>query len=446
MSQQTPNTQKEHRPFVRLVLCHIWQALKKNWGFKVLALLIAIVLWAGLISQDPTLTREKTFTDVTLNVTGADTLKRNGLIVTSDLSNLLSGATVWVDVPQMQYQAASANNYNARIDLSRIRETGVQSIRVTSTNSSTYGTVKEISPESVQIEVEEYVTRYRIPVTLNIEGQAPDGYYAGTPNLDPPLVAVSGPKSVVDRVVRAEATLDLSTLPAQEGLVRTTAAFKLVDRLGNTVESKLLEVTSESVLLDSVVVEQQLYPMRTLVMSQLGLVTGEPEAGYEVKSITVTPSEVKVAGSSDSIDELDTIYPDGQVDVGGMNESFTQQLRVRKLSELKYVSNDTVTVAVEIGPVISSRTIDGLRVDLTGVGNGLNATLAVGQAAVTITGPQLFVDAIRPYHLTLSCDASGLTAGTYDLPVICQVSAEGGESYTIEVSPATVQVTLKERT
>ena len=105
-----------------------------------------------------------------------------------------------------------------------------------------------------------------------------------------------------------------------------------------------------------------------------------------------------------------------------------------------------MTVAVEIGPVISSRTIDGLRVDLTGVGNGLNATLAVGQAAVTITGPQLFVDALRPYHLTLSCDASGLTAGTYDLPVICQVSAEGGESYTIEVSPATVQVTLKERT
>lgn len=66
----------------------------------------------------------------------------------------------------MQYANASANNYSVRIDLSRIRETGVQQVKVQSTSSSTWGSVTEIYPETVEIEVEEYITRYRIPVSI----------------------------------------------------------------------------------------------------------------------------------------------------------------------------------------------------------------------------------------------------------------------------------------
>lgn len=442
MSQQNPSPKPREDFGWKNVLRRLGLALKKNWGFKLLALLIAIVLWAGLISQDPNLTREKAFSDVTISVTGADTLKRNGLIVVSDLSSVLSGAHLRVDVPQMQYQAATASTYNPRIDLSRIRETGVQTVKVSTTNSSTYGTVEEIVPDSVEIEVEEYVTRYRIPVTLYTIGSAPAGYYATTPNLDPPLVAVSGPKSLVDQIVRAEATLDLSQLPAREGTMRTTVPFTLVDAEGNAVESSLLEVTSESVLLDTVVVEQEIYAMRTMDLSDVGLVTGEPEEGYEIKSITITPSTIVAAGRAANLEVLDTLYPEGQVDVGGLNESFTQQLKVRKPSELVYLSSDTVTVAVDIGPVIVSRTMENLPVSITGVGKGLTSSMSTTQASVVITGPQLFVNALRSGNITLTCDASGLTAGTYDLPILCQLSAGEGESYTLDVQPLAAQVTL----
>ena len=247
--------------------------LLNNWGFKLLALLLAVGLWAGLISQDPTLTREKVFNDVTINVTGNETIKRNGLIVVSDLSSLLQNATLRVDVPQMQYQSAQASYYNARIDLSRLTQTGAQEVRVLTTNSTAYGNVTEINPATLQIEVEEYITRYRIPVAVDTVGTVPDGYYATTPSLDPPLVAVSGPRSLVEKVVRAEAVLDLSALPEREGLVRTAIPFRLLDEQGNAVESSLLEVTSESVLVDSVVVEQTLYSFRALDLSDVGLIS-----------------------------------------------------------------------------------------------------------------------------------------------------------------------------
>ena len=129
--QQNPSTQnmgKENKNHERrdAILRRIKSILLDNWGTKLLAILIAVALWAGLITQDPTLTREKQFTGVTVNVMGADTMKRNGYIVLEDLDEVLDDVTVRVSVPQGQYTKAAANNYSVRIDLSRITGDGVQ--------------------------------------------------------------------------------------------------------------------------------------------------------------------------------------------------------------------------------------------------------------------------------------------------------------------------------
>lgn len=416
-----------------------------QWPFKLLSLVIAIVLWSGLITQDPTLTREKVFTGVTISVSGEDTIKRNGLIVVSDLDAVTQDAKLRVEVPQMQYANASASNYNARIDLTRIRETGVQEVKVLTTSSSTWGSVIEISPETVEIEVEEYITRYRIPVSVVTVGEAPDGFYAAAPSLDPPQVTVSGPRSLVDRVVRAEAILDLSTLPAREGLMRTSVPFQLLDSDGEVIQSDLLEITSESVLVDSVIAEQYLYAKREIDMSTLGLTRGEPATGYEIKTVTVTPATITAAGWSANLDVLDTLYADSYVDVTGASESLTELIRVRRPSELAYLSSDTVTVAVEIGPVIQSRTFEDLKLSVEGTGSDYESSLTQNRASVTITGPQLWVEGLRSADLSLSCDATGLTAGTYELPIICKVNSSDDVAFDVEVVPRTVQVEITKK-
>ena len=57
------------------------------------------VLWAGLISQDNSLTRDKSWQNVNVSVNGLDTLKRNGFIVVSDLEELLANVSVTAAVP-----------------------------------------------------------------------------------------------------------------------------------------------------------------------------------------------------------------------------------------------------------------------------------------------------------------------------------------------------------
>ncbi len=441
--ENTPQTPKKSR--FQQAMTIIWNTLKQNWGFKLLALVLAVVLWSGLITQDPNLTREKVFSDVKITLSGSDAIKRNGLIVVNDLTDQLSGAQLRANVPQMRYNAATGSVYNVRVDLSRVTGTGVQELEVLTTNSTSYGTVSEVIPSSIQVEVEEYITRYRIPVNITTSGELPRGFYATVAQPDPPMVAVSGPKSVVNRIVQAEVLLEQSSLPAQEGDVRIAAPFYLLDAAGERVESSLLSVTSESVLLDSVVVELSLYSTKSMVISSLGVTTGTPAEGYEVKGVSCEPDFVIAAGKAENLALLDTLYASAMVDVTGRTASFQQVLKVRRPTELAYLSSDSVTVEVEIGPIIQEKLLADQKISVQNLGSGLKATLSNKTANVTINGPMLWVKGLRSSHVALACDLAGLAAGEYDLPVLCTVENTEGQPYTVDLSPGTLHVVIEEK-
>lgn len=414
----------------------------ENWGTKLLAILIAVALWAGLITQDPSLSREKQFNDVAVNVIGADTLRRNGFIVLEDLDLVLSDVSVRVEVPQNQYTNVTSSNYSIRVDLSRIRSAGVQDVKIMSTNSSTYGTVTQIDPSSVRLTVDEYVTRYRIPVTVVTEGEAPEGFYAAAPSIDPPMIAVSGPKSVVSRIACAQVVVDQSALQAKEGTVRRALPFILVDDTGAVIEDDMLQVTSESVLLDSLIVEQAVYSQRTLELSEMGLVVGQPAEGYEIKGVYITPSTITIAGRSNVISEIGMLYADSTVNVSGLKESVNKAVRVRQPSTLKYVSTDLVTVAVEIGPVITTRAYEA-QVELYGLAANLREVGGLRTASVLLTGAQPWLDSLSVSDVKLACDMGSIAEpGTYVLPITCTVEGGEGESYTCEINPPSVVVTV----
>ena len=438
MSNPSP---KKENGFKALCL-KLLKSLSRNGATKLLALLLALLLWAGLITQDPSLTRERTFSDVNVTVSGSESLLRNGFIVTSDLEEVLGNVTLRVAIPQMQYQNAQATNYNARIDLSRISEAGEQSVRITTSSSNTYGSVLDVSPSEVTITVEEYITRYRIPVRLSSVGSAPNGYYASTPSADPPMVAVSGPRSLVDQIVCAEATIELTQIPAREGVNRMAIPFHLLNAAGELIESDLLEITSESVLLDSVVIEQQLYSLKTIPLSDTGLLRGTPGRGYEIKSVTVTPDIITVAGSANVLAELDALYPEDYVDVTGLTESFNKRLRLRDPGGLNYTSANAITVAVEIGPVIQSSTFTNLSISCRNVEGGFAAALEIPAASVTVSGPQLWLEQLKKSSISLICDASGLSEGEYQLPIICTIADSEDQPYSVEVTPDFINVTI----
>lgn len=441
MNTQLQNIRQKLRP--DRLLRRFWTMLSHNWPWKLLALLLALCLWAGLITQDTSLTRERVFYDVPVSVAGEDTLRRaNGLIVVSGLEDDNLTARMRVEVPQGEYNTVTAANYNPRIDLSRVTSAGEQTLKISVTNTSAYGTVTSVSPDSVTIEVDEYVTNYRVPVTVNLSGDYPEGYYGVAPTASPSTVTISGPKTVVDRIVRVVVDYDVSQLAAQEGKARTALPLRFVDLKGDTVESDLLEVSSANVLLRSVVVEQTLYPIQTVELSGTALTQGTPADGYHIASVQVSPASITAAGDGQALSGIEQLYLENPVDVTGATESFTVSIKVKKPSEITYLSADTVTVAVNIEPVEISRTFDNVKLFAKGITDGLSASLSQKTLNVVLTGPQLTLNNLRAANVTAYVDVTDLEEGEYLLPVRVRIENGSMDGITYIATPAGVQVTL----
>ena len=424
----------------QVAFLHLWHMLRHNLGWKILALFLAVALWAGLITQDPTLIREKTFTDVPVTIVGAETLKKNGKIVLNNLLNTY--VRLKVDVPQKEYGNVTPANYNVRVDLSRISDIGAQDVKITASSTSTYGSVVEIVPDTIHVEVEKYDTQYRIPVIPVREGEPPSGYYSTSPSANPPTVAISGPASLVGRVSRAMATYDQSTLPAREGPVSSSVPFVLLDASGTEISSSLIEVTSESVLLKNVIVEQTLYETKVIDLSQAALTKGTPNAGYQVKSVSVTPSQIVAAGRSDALSQIDQLFLDSPVNISGASESFTSVIKVSRPAGIENLSSTSVTVLVEIEPILANRSFDNLRIEVLGLADGLSPALDKPRASVTISGPKLWLEKIRSGSITLSADLTGLKEGVHNVPLLCNVADSEHIAYNYATGPAIVRVTL----
>lgn len=423
---------------------HGWMLLYHNWPWKLLALFLAVCLWAGLISQDATLTRERVFNDVAISVTGADSLRRNsGLIVLSGLEEDALSVRLHVNVPQREYNSVSASNYNPRVDLTRITGTGEQTLRINTTSTSTYGTVRAVTPETVTVVVDEYVTNYRVPVSVNQTGAYPQGYYGGAPTANPSVVTLSGPKSLVDRITRICVDFDASRLAAKEGKVRTALPMRFLTDEGEEIESSLLEVTSADVVLRTIIVEQELYPTRAVPLSTKVLTKGEPALGYQLKGVTVSPSVLLAAGDAESLNAEEALFIDEPVDISERSESFTVEVRLKKPSELEYISANAVTLTVEIAPITVSRTFDGIKLYARGIGQGLSVKLGVKTLSVALTGPQLVVNNLRSANISGYVDVSGLEAGDYELPIQLHVEDRDMSALSYTATPSTVSVTLE---
>jgi len=423
----------------------VFRTVIHNWPWKLLALFLALCLWAGLITQDATLTRERVFTDVPLTISGSETLRRNGLIVLSGLEEEHLTVRLRVDVPQREYNTVTYTNYNPRVDLSRIAQPGEQAVRLSATSSTAYGSVQDITPATLSIVVDEYVTNYRVPVSVNLIGEYPEGFYGGAFSRDPSLVALSGPRSLVDQVARIYVDYDASLLKAEAGSVSTALPMRFVDREGNEIVSDLLEATSSGVVLRTITISQDLYAIRELPVSETDLISGEPARGYQVTGVEISPKTLRAAGAKDILGDLESLFVEDTVSVEGAEESFSATLRVRKPSELAYLNTTTVNVTVTVEPVTISSSLSNIKLSVRGTGSGFKAGSDTRTVSAVITGPQLLVESLRASDVNAFADASGLEEpGEYILPVQFQVEDTDAQDLVFEATPATVTVTISE--
>ncbi len=386
-----------------------------NWPLKLAAVGLATLMYGGLaVSQNTQVFQG----DVPVRVVN----QPDGTVrLTSPES-----------ITQIRYFAPSGvpvatSTFSATVDLSGVQSTGgVVSVRIQVTSVDGRVRVLGYEPAFASIQLDLLVSKV-VPVKAE-HGTVPDGLTLGDTKVDPPSVVITGPKSVVDKVVVVRANVQI-----QPNGIDVDQEVKLVpvDSLGDAVSP--VDVTQATARVTIAVFSDR--QTRTLPVNVI--LSGTPAAGFEIASITVQPLAVAVAGDADQLAEL--VRVDTQpVPLTGVSSDLTTSVRLALPTGIVPVGNDVVVVTIKLRPVTATRTFNaGIR--LVGARSDLTYDVAVDRVLVTIGGSVAELDRLSGSSLVVDLDVIGLTSGSTDLVVTANLPAG---TTLVAASPAKVRVTV----
>ena len=419
------------------------EAVSRILGSKAflmaVSFLAALFFWSVLVASDGSLTRQKTFANVAVSVTGESGLKSRGFIVMEDLDELVPGVKMTVEVTQANYNRVSGTSYNPYLDLAQIKNAGEAELKV-NFSSQLYGPVVDCQPSTVKVNVERYITR-RVPVILEIKGE-PEAYYLDSTRTDPSMLAVSGPASLVSMVARAVATVDASQLSGERMSDRFAADVRLTDTSGHTVKSDLIEITNQSILTSSVVVETELVPMAQVPLDLDAFVTGTPAEGYELEAVEAAQTHVSIAAQPDVLSAITLLTTDQPLSIEGATKDVSGYVRLRKPSGIENPTPYDVAVTAKIREKTISRTLGNVPVQIDGLADAMSASLSRTSQTVQLTGGYAFISGLEKEQIRLFVDAGGLETGTHELPV--QISIDNAPEFACALSSPTLTLTIQE--
>lgn len=393
--------------------------LFRNWPLKLAAILLATVLYSGLVLGQ----NVRTWTG-TLPV---DTIRPpQGAVVLSEPD----------PITQIRYRAPldvgviSSGSFNATVDLSRVEvQPGgePQTVPVTVVALDTRITVVDFQPREVQVSLDPVATR-EMPVTVTL-GTVPEGLTTGPPQTEPSSVTIRGASSRVDAAasVVARVAIDASALNVDREI-----ELIAVDSNGNQMPN--LEIDPERARV-RIAVARELANRTLPVVPVMG---GQPASGFRVTSVTVEPLVVTVSGEEATVSQLDTAETE-PIDISGRNRDVESSVRVVLPLGVSVAGSDTVRVVVTIGEDTGTRTFQ-VGVVLESQLPGLAYTPRTTQVSVTLGGSTSALMALDASELVATADMSGFTSGGEPSVPLRVDPPEGLE--VVAIGPAEINVLI----
>lgn len=398
--------------------------LLRNWHLKLASVLVATVLYTGLVFSG-TLSEDRLQVPIRLANQPTDAYN-------------LTGDRGFVEVRYRTGDDAtslvSVDAFVARVDLSqydmeRAPEPQVLQVEVTAPGID----IIDWSPRTVRVELDRIDTR-TVPVEVDT-GEIPAGLELGKPELSEAdgQVEVRGPASEINRVDRALARIliDPSGIDFDQPVTLIP-----VDIDGQPIGIGRLELLPELISVRVDVEDAE----TTTTVPVAPDIQGTPAPGYALEGIGVSPATVTLRGLPEVLARLDEVTTE-PLDIGGVSATqvFEAALVLPEGTELARSGAATVvSVEAVIAPSVSSRSfVVGIVCQGAGA-NGCQPTIE--QLTLTLTGSGGVFRALEAADLTPIVDVSGLAPGTYTLNPIIPALPEGVEILQIVPGSITVRI------
>lgn len=286
------------------------KVFSSNNTVKVLALVLAVVLWLYVAQGDQT----QIVNEVTKPFYHVALVPQNvspGLRVTSIPAEVdtisLKGTPGAVDSVTPKELVAMAN-------LSGLGE-GTHEVKV-DVQLPQGVKLAGVTPVRVQVALDAIVAR-QMGVRVDLLGLPGNNLAAHNPSVRPSQVFVDGPRSVVDQVVAVVAKASVSGATAS---ITESLPLRAVDKDGKEISG-----ISISPAVVDVVVPVGL-PIKEVPIKPV--ISGQPASGYTMTTVQVEPLTIKVSGPQARLDEIEFIATE-TIDISKLEADITKDLRLQ---------------------------------------------------------------------------------------------------------------------
>jgi YbbR domain-containing protein len=169
-------------------------------------------------------------------------------------------------------------------------------------------------------------------------------------------------------------------------------------------------------------------------------VEGRPAPGYVIGQIKSDPANVQVIGPEDALDRIRAAMTE-PVQVGGATAPVTEAVTVGVADPYVRLKAPLVAnVTVNVIPAPEERTFARLPVRIRNLASREDGRARPSTVSVTVRGGRETIDALRPDAVDVYVDASGLSPGTYTLPVHADPGPDAGVA---RINPVDVRITIR---
>ena len=144
------------------------------------------------------------------------------------------------------------------------------------------------------------------------------------------------------------------------------------------------------------------------------VIVGSVARGHELTAFTIIPSEVEVAGPRGAVERLEDVSTE-EIELRGRDGNFITRVRIAPVDPLLTLPGGAIA---EFRAVVTEQRVDrdlaGVAVRIVNLADGLVITAGVQPVTITVAGPRIAVEELRPAAVALTVDlAEVVQEGTY---------------------------------
>ena len=298
-----------------------------------------------------------------------------------------------------------------------------------------------VTPQNLSVNLDEKETQEFVVNVSRGDTKPGKDYEVGSLTANPEKVRITGPKTLVNKIDKVNATIELdgNTQDFTQD-VNLTIIDKNQEALTDS-EMNSLRIENHA----KVTVTAKLWNIRQGVQISAGYV-GTPADGYQVGAVRTVPDTISVAGSTEGLESLADnnnviTIPEDSIDISGESDDVEKKISLTNLLpdnvKLTSDSSEDVWVTVSILPV-GSREFDipTKNIEVKNKSDDLQVTFETAQIEVRIKSDTKDLDDLNNERdIKASIDLDGKKEGNYEVPVtiVLPDGYETVENVTTEV-------------